>query len=294
MPHAFFTARLRLIWLILGATTGVLLAASGLIDSSPRSGQILPANSIARVGERLIPAERYRQLLSDLAADKRAPLKAADRRFVVDRLIDEELLIMRGIELGLPDSSPQIRKAIASAVIAQVSAEAEAAVPDEAALRRLYASDAEYFSITGRYHLRWWRVPGSGSTAKQHAIDALAQLGAGTPIEAVTHPPGLIPQTMLPDQMLPLSKLADYLGPELTQEVLQLEPGEYSRPVVANGSFHILYLVDRQAAALPEFEQVRPLVEAEYLRRRGDQALRDYLGWLRQRTRIVVNQHEIR
>ena len=283
---------MRLILLLLGAATGVLLAASGLVVRATHSGVELPERDIARVGDRFIPEEKYRQLLNDLAADKRAPLEASDRQFVLDRLIDEELLVMRGTELGLEESSPEIRKALAANVIAQVVAEAEAAAPDDAALRQLYADDAEFFTSTGRYHLRWWRLPGSGQAVEKQALTAWEQLGKNMPIEEVSLATGLRKESMLPDQALPLTKLTDYLGPVLAQQVPQLETGEYSRPVKADGSFHILYLVDRQAGSLPPFEQVRPLVEAEYLRRVGDQALRDYLDWLRQRTQIVVRKDE--
>jgi len=288
MLKTLFTDRMRLIWLLLGAATGLVLAASGLVQSGSRSTGPLPEHIIARVGDRLIPEERYEQLLSDLAADKRGPLKAADRQFVLDRLIDEELLVMRGSELGLDKTAPEIRKALAASVISQVAAEAEAAVPDEAALRQLYSSDAEYFTSTGRYQLRWWRLPGSGKEAERQALAAWEQLNRKIPIEAVSRSTGLQPESMLPDQMLPLNKLADYLGPVLAQRVPQLKVGSYSRPIAADGSFNILYLVARKAGALPAFEQIRPMVQAEYLRRAGDKALREYLGWLRSRTQIVV------
>ena len=44
---------------------------------------------------------------------------------------------------------------------------------------------------------------------------------------------------------------------------------------------------------LPPFEQVRPMVEAEYLRRAGGDALRQYLAWLRERTEIIVDSEKI-
>ena len=285
---------MRLTGLLLGAASGLLLAASGLVQSGSRSGGPLPEHIIARVGDRLIPEEKYRQLLSDLAAEKRAPLQTADRQFVMDRLIDEELLVMRGTELGLDKSAPEIRKALAANVIAQVAAEAEAAAPDEAALHQLYASDAEYFTSTGRYRLHWWRLPGSGPEAGQQAQSAWEQLSKNIPLEAVSRATGLQPELMLPDQMLPLTKLADYLGPVLAQQVPQLETGAYSKPIAADGNFNILYLAARQAGTLPAFEQIRPMVEAEYLRREGDRALREYLDWLRHRTHIVVRQEEVK
>ncbi len=277
-----------LVLLILGATAGLLLAASGLVESWSLPSRSVPANAIARVDERVIPRERYLELVNDLAADKRTPLDAADRLFALDRLIDEELLIMRGIELGLPETSPEIRKTIAAAVIAQIAAEAEATRPDEAALQRLYETDPEYFTPSARYRLRWWRIPGSDAEAEQKAATAYAHLNTNIPIEAVMQSTGLQPEPLLPDQMLPLSKLSDYLGPTLAQQASELKPGEFSRPIAAGGSFHFLYLLAKREGVLPAFEQIRPMVEAEYLRRSGDDALRQYLAWLRERAEIVV------
>ena len=93
--------------------------------------------------------------------------------------------------------------------------------------------------------------------------------------------------------MLPLSKLLDYLGPMLAQQASALQPGEYSRPIAVGGDFHILNLLSHEEAILPPFEQVRPMVEAEYLRRAGDDALRQYLAWLRERTEIIVDSEKV-
>jgi hypothetical protein len=284
---------MRLVLLTLGATAGLLLAASGLVKSWSLSSGAVPANAIALVGDRVILQERYLELVNDLAADKRTPLNADDRLFALDRLIDEELLIMRGIELRLPETSPEIRKSIAAAVIAQIAAEAEATAPDEAALRRLYETDSEYFTTTARYRLRWWRIAGSGTELERKAATAYAQLSTNMPLEAVMQSAGLQPETMLPDQMLPISKLSDYLGPKLARQASELRPGEFSRPIAAGDSFHILYLLAKQEAVLPAFEQVRGMVEAEYLRRSGSDALREYLAWLRERTEIVVVPEKI-
>lgn len=288
MPDANSSTRTRLPLLTLGAVVGLLMAAAGLVERWSLPSGDLPGDAIARVGDQLISRQRYQQLISDLATDKRMPLSDEDRQFTLDRLVDEELLIMRGIELGLAETAPNIRKAIAAAMIAQIAAEAEATPPDEAALRHLYETDAEYFTATGRYRLRWLLLPGTGQEAQRKAATAYAQLQSNTPMQAVMRSTGLQSEPLLPDQMLPLSKLSDYLGPVLARQIPQLEPGEYSRPVAADGSFHILQLVTRKAGFLPAFEQVQPMVEAEYLRRAGDEALRNYLAWLRARTQIIV------
>jgi hypothetical protein len=275
--------------LVLGAAVGLSLAASGLVDRWPRPDGELPNTAIASVGGRHIPRSRYVELLNDLAADKNSPLTDADRQFVLGRLIDEELLILRGIELGLPESSPLIRKAIAAEVIAQVAVESDARPPEDEELRQLYESDQEFFAVPGRYRLRWWRIPAAETGSRDKAMSALRQLRMNIADEEVERLTGLKRETLLPEGMLPLSKLADYLGPDLARSVPQLEPGTYSGPIETDGSLHLLFLVDRQAAQVPTFERLRPVVEAEFRRRAGDKALRDYLAWLRERAPIAVD-----
>lgn len=279
---------MRLVLLALGACAGLILAASGLVDRWSQSPGELPVGAIARVGEQIITQERFLQVLNDLAADKRAPLSAEDRQFVIDRLIDEELLIQRGMELGLAETSPQIRKALAAAVIGQLTAEAEASLPSEEALHHLYESDPEFFTSTARFRLRWLRIPANDNAAQSKAEDAYRQLSNGVALEEVGQSTGLEAVTILPDALLPLSKISDYLGPTLTGHVSLLEHGGYSRPIEDNGDLHILQLLDNRPAVLPPFEQARPVLEAEYLRRAGDEALRQYLKWLRLRSEIIV------
>ena len=296
MPDSSTPVKPRLraqLLLAAGAMAGLALAATGLVDrwSGPGSdpGGDLPGFAVARVGESYIPRSRYLELLNDLDTDKRTPLTVQDRQFVLGRLIDEELLILRGMELGLPEFSPPIRKAIAAAVIAQVASESAATPPGEDALQQLYASDPEFFAATARYHVRWWRLPLNGDSSATRLSLALAQPDMKVPAEDISQLTGLKRELVLPEQMLPLSKIADYLGAGLAQRVAQLEPGHYSAPIEMDGSLNILFVVDRQAGALPTFEHLRPVLEAEYTRRAGDQALRDYLAWLRERTSVTLD-----
>jgi len=285
--------RMRVVLLALGASGGLIMAASGLIERWSLSPAELPADAIARVGGRIIPKERYLQVLNDLAADRSAPLSEDDRQFVIDRLVDEELLIQRGVDLGLAESSPEIRKAMVAAVIAQLVTEAEANSPDEEALRHLYESDPDFFTSTARYRLRWLRLQASDQAARHKAEGAYRQLSTGVELEEVRRSTGLEPVPILPDALLPLSKIRDYLGPALAGQVPMLKRGVFSRPIEDNGDLHILQLLDYRPEVLPSFEQARPVLEVEYLRRAGDEALRQYLKRLRQQSEVVVVRDKV-
>ena len=80
------------------AVIGVTLALVDIIERPQRSVDDV---AVARVGDVNIPLRRYRELLSDVASDSRQPLTDSDRQFALQRLIDEELLVLRARELGL-------------------------------------------------------------------------------------------------------------------------------------------------------------------------------------------------
>jgi len=288
MSDTNITARTRLLLLTLGAITGLVLASAGLVEhwSLPSSG--LPGDAIARVGDHLIPQERYQQLLNDLAADKRSPVSAEDRQFVLQRLIDEELMILRGIELGMTQTSPEIRKAIAGAVIMQVVTEAQVSIPDDTELRSLYDSDPAFFTRNNRYRVRWWRLDGQGADILRKGRDAHQQLSTAAEAGTILQSFGFVRLVELPDTLLPMSKLIDYMGPVLARRVTALADGRFTHPIDSDLGVHVLYLAEHKAGTLASFEDIRAVVETEYQRRQADQALRDYLAWLRKRTEILI------
>src|SRR5262249_43475430 len=85
------------ILLALGLVGGVAMAASGLFAT--RDGGGLPADAVARVNGAVIRLEDYRRIAGGLDADRRDGLGPGDRQRVLDRMIDEELLIQRALEL---------------------------------------------------------------------------------------------------------------------------------------------------------------------------------------------------
>lgn len=92
-----------------GALLG--LAAAGAALLAPRAGPAaLPDDVVAVVNGAPVRSADYRRAVAALAADRRDPLGDADRRFVLERLVDEELLVQRALELGLARHDRRVRK----------------------------------------------------------------------------------------------------------------------------------------------------------------------------------------
>jgi len=267
-----------------------VVAAGGLLEMKDTDEvRSLPAGNVARVGDTLIPAGRFEGLLDDLRADKRNPLSDEDRQFAVERLIDEELLIQRGVELGFTQDAAAVRKAIAAAVVAQVVAEASTTLPDDKVLRDFYASTQKFFTIPSRFRVRWWKLDAQQQTAVQNAADDLQKTGAEADTARLLEQHGYEMVDDLPDALLPASKLLDYLGPVLLERVIAVGAGEISQPVYADRALHVFHVIEHEPATTPAFDSIMDIVAQEYMYRAGDKALREYLGWLRERTPVVTN-----
>src|SRR5512134_2842951 len=111
-------------WLLAaGTAAGIVLAALGLVRGATLPGSGLAPGEVARVNDVPIRAEDLERLVAALEADKRSPLEDADRARILERLVEEELLVQRAVEIGLVQSEPGVGKALVQALIDAIVAE---------------------------------------------------------------------------------------------------------------------------------------------------------------------------
>ncbi len=284
----------RALWLLAaGALAGIALAAVGLARSG-RTDATLPPGAVAAVNGHPIPGEAFTRFVSAVAAERRElRLDPAERRHLLERMIDEELLLQRGLELGLARHEAIARRTIVSAVIAALTAEAEAVEPDEAALRAFHAEQPERFRLPPRLHVdaAFVSLARHGEEeARARAASLAAALRAGEPLGVAVERWGDPQPAPLPGGPVPQETLRQYLGPTAAAAAMAMEPGAVSDPLRTASGFRVLVLRDRQAGSLPPFEDVRAQVRAEYLRSLGEAALRNTLERLRDEAEIVRDE----
>jgi len=258
---------------------------SGVIGAAD-AGDRLPPGAIARVGDAVIRAEEYERLVAGLESDRREPVDDELRRHVLERMIDEELLVQRAVELGLVDVDKRVRANLTSAMIQSIVDDAEEVEATEAELRAFYAEHADFFSAPGRLHARqiFFRLRGGGEEAAKAAVE---RLEAGEDFSAVQAELGDSEISPLPNTLLPALKMREYIGPTALRAVAELAPGETSPPIKSGTGVHILQLVAREDKHTPAFDKIRDQVNSEWRRRQGDTALRSYLDGLRDDIHVV-------
>ena len=281
--------------LLLGALAGLLIAALSALPSQRRNMD--DSGAIAKINDRHIDRASFATAYQALLSDKSKAPSEADRKLVLDRLIEEELLVQRGMEIGLLDGDASVRKAVANAVIEFVMTQNGQTEFSEDALRNYYAANKHLFTPADRLQVERIfvrRVDARGTPIGDdesllRRLDAVrAALLKGEAFADVKTRLGdeLLPD--LPRAMLPRRKMYDYLGPDLTEKAGRLPEGGISDAIAAGEGWHFLHIVRQQPSAPPAFEDIRPQIVDALRRSSDDAALRAYLSWLKSRADIVL------
>jgi hypothetical protein len=213
------------------------------------------------------------------------------RAALLERLIDEELLLREGLALGLAAREPVARRAIVSAVIEGVAAaEGE---PDRAALEALYAETRDQWRRPGALQAEAALVrvpPGGGAeedTAARARAEALAAAAReGASLDALARAEGAVPPLPPPAEPLPLDALRERIAGAAVEALLRLAPGAVSEPVRSAEGWWVVRLVARGPDEAPPVDGILPELRTLWIQRQHERALRDHLATLRARADI--------
>ena len=280
-------------WLLgLGAACGLLMAAYGILAPSGRPARGIPPDAVAVVNGEVLRRDSYERLLAGFESDSRNPIDDEIRRHILDRMIEEELLVQRALGLGLAGVDRRVRADLTSSLIDSVVSGAEEREPSAEELRAFYAEESGFFARPGRYRADQilFRIPyeSDGKEALERARSARAEIEAGVPFDEVAERRGDEEISPLPDALLPATKLREYIGPTALAAVVELEAGGVSAPVRSGIGIHLMRLVEVQPAVSPPFAEIESQVYNEYVRRAGDRALRSYLDQLREESDVII------
>lgn len=119
--------------LALGALLGSVLGALDATDWLTPNQQ-LSESSIAAVNSTQIRLLEYQRALNMLASEKRDAVTDQDRDLVLQRLIDEELLVQQGLNSDLIRTNIAVRNVVLQSILAGIMVEIEASSSQEQVL----------------------------------------------------------------------------------------------------------------------------------------------------------------
>ena len=267
-------ADLRL--LALGAIAGLAVAGVGILQRET-ANDVLPENTVARVNDVLISRDRYERAVSRAINYAGRPVNGDDN-MMLQRLIDEELLIQRGIELGMTQSDAAVRQAVIDSLIASVTAEADAATPSEQELEQYLAANPERFSYVAKVSAEAWQTDDESAA---QAFDAALRTNDTTANDSVQAVPDL------PPGLMSLEILGTYLGAGIAAAAAEMPEGS-SAVFARRGRWVVVRIDKKERSTLTDLNTIRNRVLVDYRRNLADTTLRTYIEGLRQRASITV------
>ena len=288
-------------WLVLGAVGGVALAAASLVRSGvPRpspSGVDATPDAVAIVNEQPISRDALARYTDAVARQRgRLELDPAEQRRILGRLIDEELLLQRGIALGLDRSEPNARGAIVTAVVDSLTT-AGTREPTREELETFLRENPQGFTRPGRVTIEAALVPldrPSPAEAPQRAAEIARRARAGEPLAALASALAAPIDPPLPPGPIAIDALRDRVGAPVVQAVAKLAPGETSDPVRAMDGYWIVHLVEREPDVVPRLDDVYEVVKQAWIQREHERQLDEAIAELRRDAHVEILAPELR
>ena len=260
--------------LSVGLIIGALLAGLSIIQES----NITNFKYAAKIEDTSISMDKYLVQLEGLAKDKKSPISQKDKEYVLERMIEEELLIKRALDLGMLENNPIARGTIVQQMIKTIIAENMRYEVSDKELNEFFEENIGFFTTSSRLRIQqlYFSDEGTENSSFEDANRAYDLLISGSSFVEVSNL-GSDSALKIPNSLMTLSKVREYIGPSLMNLARNLQPGTFSQPIKVPGGHKIIFLLEKEMAEQPNLDQVRDVVLAEYSKRRDDNSLREYL-----------------
>ena len=290
--------RPRLEWMLpaAGIIIGLAVAGLSLFRAAPRSIMAVPPGYVALVNQKgILTSDFIAQVQAEAGTtfDQTTP---AERRHVLHEMIDEELLVQRALVLDLPETTTEVRDAMAAAVNAQVAAPLLEIEPTDEELRTFYDQNRAKYTIGGTMMLRdlvmhygtYADADQSLPQAETDAAEAVYQLRSGATLDYIEQHFGFVDSGRMSDgeELELAAKL--HLGPKLYPAAAALNAGEISDPVVDKDGVHVLVMQQRQLPRPAPFSAVRDQVYSDFRAVQKQRASHESLAILRSQAQILL------
>jgi len=262
----------------IAAVAGLVLVLVG--SKSEVNWHQNPADTLVLVNQQPITQATLNTALVTLDL----PKNSSTQHSILQRLVDDELILQRAEDLGVLYADPGIRKLLARSAIDNITNNAENLPIDESALRAFYKSHQAIFEESPRTTLEVFKFTTieQASNARNHMLtkgrlgESFGLIEGGQRVD--------IPLSPLPEHML-----RRYLGVGLSSKIIGLAEGELSQPIRQKGDVYLVQILRVEPATMRDFELVRNEIATAIKSRSRDRVLTDELLRLKQAANIEVN-----
>jgi hypothetical protein len=285
--------------LALGASLGLAIAGYGLFTSKGTSTNRLPPEDIALVNQKPIYRSDFVIQTQTLYSVPFEQTTAQQRRKVLEDMINEELMVQRGIEVDLPGYDPDVRTALVAGVELQMYADVLARSPTDAELEAYYQKHRDKYSSVGVLRLRDLMLnfmPGETDAQRsERAVRLVTELRQGARLDDAFMEKNALRDSgaLLVSGKTDLGDIFDFaaqekLQPQVYAAARRLPAGQVSDPVTAGDGLHIVVMNARKVPEALSFSAARERVWNDMKTEAQERIRNATYGYLRSKADIVA------
>ena len=244
-----------------------------------------PPDTLVTVNGYPITQSALRNAEKRIQPNSNDPMNPDDREFLLQRLIDDELMIQQAEHLDILTTDPGIRKLLVRSSIDSIIEDSRSIPISDEQLRTFYEDHKSVFQRPSRIHIKV-----ASFLKPEVARDTGEIIKKEVPFElaiAETKTGELID---IPSSLLPEHVLRRYLGSELAAVALSLSENQISSPITFGEFTYLIYVLAKEPEQQLSFDDSRLQVTSEYRSRHRQNALIDALTHLKNHADIRVDQ----
>jgi len=275
-----------------GTAVGLGIAAYGLFTAEGTRMIGVPPQDVATINGRHILRSDF---IAQIQVETALPFEQttpAQRQKVLNDMVNEELLVQRGLEVDLAASDPDVRQAMAAGVQLQASADVLAQQPVEEELRKYYAEHLSEYAGEGIMAMRDLVIRPTDELSEMQAVEKAS--AAADKFRHGDTPDNIAATLRFADSgLIERGDLFDFavkikLPAPLFAAAIELKPHDASAPIVEAGAVHVLMMEKRMAPQQRSFAEARDAVLQDFKRGAQTRVEQANLRYLKGRADIQI------
>lgn len=262
---------------------GVLLVSQELFQSKSSNQYLRQQNAVALVNDMTISEDQFIKYISTLGIDVVDENDEELLEIVLEKMIEEELLLQKGIELELHKFDIQIRKAIIQQVIDSVLLQNEEEITEKE-LRAYYENNKNKYQLSKLIHLDIIFLNSQREEDINLLFEAISTIGFAE-TKKQFHQELFF---SIPDRLISIKDCIQLLGTNICKEIFELNLNDISNPIkYENGSLVIrIRNTNRDIVDNDLFNRLYDKILFDFKNSEDDKYFKDYIQYLKENANI--------
>lgn len=206
---------------------------------------------------------------------------------LIQDYVDEEVFYREALAMGLDQDDTLIRRRLRQKLEFVAEDLTDAVEPTDDELEKFLAENTGRFRLEDRttFTQIYFSPQRRGESLAGDLDHALQAVRAGTTDVAEVGDPILLPMF---HENLRDSDIANLVGRRFSEDLKQVETGEWAGPIESSYGVHLVKVHERTPGRLPDLEEVREAVRREWFAERRAKSKQQFYDSLRERYEVTI------